>query len=331
MTKQLTMKDIAKLAGVSQPTVSRVINGNKDVNEELAKRVMKVIEDVGFVPNKTARALKQNQSKLIGISVSEMYNPYFVDLIDHIEAVSRKRGYNIILHNAKHNPLLEWDNMQNFMMRQVDGCIVVPTGTYNLERMQKLTMPIVAITQTIDGMDSVAVDHKQAGKMAAQYFLKQGHRTFGYIGTTDDEKYIGYENELYANGITFNKEHFIEVESTSDHLSIRRSIEAYLQANEIGACEAIFAENDIIALELKRVAEEKLINVPEAISIIGFDDTYFAKLLGISSIHQPIEEMVSMAMEILINRIEGEGATEKVNIQLQPSLIERASSRYQVK
>lgn len=325
----MTMKDIARLAGVSQPTVSRVINGNKDVNEEIAKRVMKIIEEVGYVPNKTAQSLKKSHSKLIGISVSEMYNPYFVELIDHIETITRKHGYNIILHNAKHNPLLEWENIQNFIMRQVDGCIVVPTGPYNLERINQLLIPTVAITKTIENMDSVAIDHKLAGKLAAQSFIRNGHQAFGYIGTKHDEKFIGFENELYENNIVFNTANFIEIEeATSNNLSIRKAITAYLDNNQAFPFSCVFAENDIIALELKKIAEEKATLIPNDLSIIGFDDTYLAKILGISSIHQPIEQMVSLTIEMLINRIEGEIESPTANIQLEPILIERESSRY---
>lgn len=328
MAKQMTMKDIAKLAGVSQPTVSRVINGNKEVNEELAKRVMKVIEQVGFVPNKTARSLKQSHSKLIGISVSEMYNPYFVELIDHIETITRKHGYNIILHNAKHNPILEWENIQNFMMRQVDGCIIVPEGQYNLERIKQLSIPVIAITQTIEGMDSVALNHKKAGSLAAQCFLRQGHSSFGYIGTKDDDKFIGYESELYENGYTFNHEHFIEIDhATSNPLSIRKHIEAYISKQGSLPFSCVFTENDIIALELKRLTESYEIIIPQQLSMVGFDDTYFSKLLGISSIQQPIEEMVNLSIELLINRIEGKASSEHVSIQLEPALIERQSTR----
>ena len=107
------MKEIARLANVSQATVSRVINGNPDVNPELAERVWRVIEEVGYIPNQTAQTLKSNQSKLIGVSVSERYNPYFVELVDHLEDKARKLD-NIILHNSKHNPILEWENIQNF-------------------------------------------------------------------------------------------------------------------------------------------------------------------------------------------------------------------------
>src|SRR5687768_6740011 len=135
---KLTMKEIAKLANVSQATVSRVINGNKSVNEEAVKRVLKVIEEVGFIPNNAAQTLKRSHSNIIGVCVTETFNPYFVELIDTLELEARKRGYNILLHNSKHNPITEWESIQNFIARQVDGIILVPNGEYNIQRLNKL-------------------------------------------------------------------------------------------------------------------------------------------------------------------------------------------------
>jgi LacI family transcriptional regulator len=329
MAKKMTMREVAKLANVSQPTVSRVINGNKDVSEEIVKRVMQVIEEVGFVPNKTAQTLKRNQSKLIGISVTEIYNPYFVELIDHLESEARKRGYNIILHNSKHNSILEWENIQNFMARQIDGFLLVPTGEYNIPRISKLPIPSVVVTQSIKGFDSVGLNHLQAGRLVAEQFMRAGHDTFGYIGIDADDKFRGFENTLYENQMHFNPENFIAVpDGESSNLLIRKAIEGYLEQNKEFPFSCVFASNDVMALEFMKIAQERGIRIPEDISLIGFDDTYLAKVMGISSIHQPIEEMITTTLTLLINRIEQEVASETVSIQLEPTLIERSSSRH---
>ena len=118
---KMTMKEIAKKAKVSQPTVSRVLNGHKGVSEDIVNSVMKVIEEVGYVPNKAAQTLKRSSTNIIGICIREIYNPYFVEIIDSLEHEARKNGYNILLHNSKFNPVTEWENIQNFVSRQVDG------------------------------------------------------------------------------------------------------------------------------------------------------------------------------------------------------------------
>lgn len=324
---KLTMKEIAKLANVSQATVSRVINGNKSVNEEAAKRVLKVIEEVGFIPNNAAQTLKRSHSNIIGVCVTETFNPYFVELIDTLELEARKRGYNILLHNSKHNPITEWESIQNFIARQVDGIILVPNGEYNIQRLNKLAIPTVIITKNRESLDSIGLDHMQAGKIAGENFIYAGHKKFGFIGTVPDEKYLGYKSVLYESGFELNS--LINVKQTStNNFLIQQDIEAYFNQADRLDFTCVFAANDIMALEFLKAAQKRGIRIPEDISLIGFDDTYLAKIMGISSIHQPIEEMVKTTIEMLLNRIENEVSSEKINIQLAPTLIERKSSNF---
>jgi LacI family transcriptional regulator len=324
---KLTMKEIAKLANVSQATVSRVINGNKSVNEEAAKRVLKVIEEVGFIPNNAAQTLKRSHSNIIGVCVTETFNPYFVELIDTLELEARKRGYNILLHNSKHNPITEWESIQNFIARQVDGIILVPNGEYNIQRLNKLAIPTVIITKNRESLDSIGLDHMQAGMIAGENFIYAGHKKFGFIGTVPDEKYLGYKSVLYESGFELNS--LINVKQTStNNFLIQQDIEAYFNQADRLDFTCVFAANDIMALEFLKAAQKRGIRIPEDISLIGFDDTYLAKIMGISSIHQPIEEMVKTTIEMLLNRIENEVSSEKINIQLAPTLIERNSSNF---
>lgn len=326
---RLTMKEIAKLANVSQPTVSRVLNGNQDVNEEIADRVRKVIESVGFVPNKAAQTLKMSQSFIIGVCVSQIYNPYFVDLIDNLENRARDIGYSIIFHNSKHNPVLEWENIQNFIARQVDGIILVPTGDYNIERIRMLKIPTVVVTQTSKALDSVSLDHIKAGRIAAEYFLRKGHKNFGYIGHPHDEKFIGFESALYENGISFNMDNYIEISVASTYSSmIRKDIERYFQSHQDINFTCVNTTNDIVAIEFMKCAQDRGLRIPEDVSIIGFDDTYLTSIMGLSSVHQPIDMMVKNAIEILQNRISKQVSPDKINILLEPTIIERNSSNF---
>lgn len=326
---KMTMKEIAKKAKVSQPTVSRVLNGHKGVSEEIVNTVMKVVEAVGYVPNKAAQTLKRSSTNIIGISTREIDNPYFVDIIDSLELEARKNGYNILFHNSKYNPVTEWENIQNFVSRQVDGIIIVPSSDFNLERISKLEIPTVVITNNKKMLDSVGINHLQAGKLAGESFIHSGHKTFGYIGAIrDDEKFYGFESVLQENGFTFDPKNFLLVESSNDNIMIRRYIEKYLNQSEKLEFTCLFAENDIMALEFMKAAEKRQIRVPEDVSIIGFDDTYLAKIMEISSIHQPIGEMVKTTFEILLNRINQEVPSSLVNIMMEPTLIERKSSKF---
>lgn len=326
---KMTMKEIAKKAKVSQPTVSRVLNGHKGVSEEIVNSVMKVIEEVGYVPNKAAQTLKRSSTNIIGMCTREINNPYFVEIIDSLELEARKNGYNILFHNSKYNPVTEWENIQNFVSRQVDGIIIVPSSDFNLERISKLDIPTVVLTNNKNMLDSVGINHLQAGKLAGESFIHSGHKTFGYIGSIpDDEKFYGFESVLQENGFTFDPENFLLVESSNNNFMIRRYIEKYLDESEKLEFTCLFAENDIMALEFMRAAQQRQIRVPEDVSIIGFDDTYLSKIMEISSIHQPIGEMVKTSFEILLNRINQEVPSSLVNIMMEPTLIERKSSKF---
>lgn len=326
---KLTMKEIARRAKVSQPTVSRVINGRKGVSEEIVDAVMKVIDEVGYIPNKAAQTLKRSRTNIIGICVKEINNPYFVEIIESLELEARKKGYNLLFHNSKYNPVTEWENIQNFVARQVDGIIIVPTSDFNLERILKLNIPTVVITQSRKMLDSVEVNHLQAGKLVGESFIHAGHKTFGYVGEEQSgEKYHGFVNVLLENGFTFDPQNFIQVHETSHNsFMIRRDIEKYFEQTDKLAFTCLFAGNDLMALEFIRVAQERQIRIPEDVSIIGFDDTYLAKIMEISSIHQPIGDMVKTTLEVLLNRIDQETSSSLVNILMEPTLIERKSSK----
>jgi LacI family transcriptional regulator len=327
--EKLTMKEIAKRAKVSQPTVSRVINGHKGVSLEIVNAVNKVIEEAGYIPNKAAQSLKRSSTNIIGVCVKEIYNPYFVEIIHSLELESRKNGYNILLHNSNFNPVTEWENIQNFVARQVDGIVIVPTSDFNLDRIAKLETPAVVITQNYKTIDCVGLNHLQAGKLAGERFIHSGHRAFGYIGEKQDgEKFYGFLNVLQENGFEFQSSNFIQVsELNNNTYLIRRDIEKHLDQSGKLEFTCVFAENDIMALEFMRAAQERRIRIPEDISIIGFDDTYLSKFMEISSIHQPIGEMAKTTFEVLMNRMNQKMSSSLVNILMEPTLIERKSSK----
>lgn len=324
----MTMKDIAKLANVSQATVSRVINGNPNVNKEVSKRVLSIIEEVGFKPNKTAQTLKNNSSYLAGVSVVNISNPYFMELIEALEYEGRKHGYNVIIHNSKHNVLTEWDNIQNFIARQVDGILLVPTTSHNLPGLKNLGIPTVVITQIKDEFDSVAVSHKQGVNLVVEHLISQGHHKLCYIGPKHDERLEFFREALFNNGLNLQEENIIHLGSDSNsQYSIRKDILSYLDTHKKLGFTAAFGFNDVGAFEFMRLLNERQIKVPKDIAVVGFDDTILSKSFSISSVHQPIGDMMQMAFNILLKRIKGELEETPIKIELEPSLIIRSSSQ----
>ena len=175
----------------------------------------------------------------------------------------------------------------------------------------------------------MAIDHFKAGKLAAASFIRSGHTSFAYIGKSDDEKYLGFASVLYEHQLPVSDVRVFELEQTSnDNFLVRQGIERHFRQFETFPFTCVFTENDIVALECIKLIEERGLKVPEDISVIGFDDTYLSKIMGISSIHQPIEDMVSTSLELLINRIEEKLSPDIVSIQLEPTLMTRKSSNH---
>lgn len=330
--KKATMTDIAVKAEVSQATVSRVINNHPNVNEEVRQRVQAAIKELGYIPNKAAQTLKNQNSNILGVSITDINNPYFAELTAEIEKEARRLGYSIILHNTGYNPLTEKNNLDQFISRQVDGIIYVPVSDYNYEKVRKLPVPVVSTTLYTQDLDSVHLNHPQGGALAASHFIRQGHTKFAVFSEVDCRKTKGFLNELYSQGMNVNKDNYIEItEVPSTIYSLREYVNNYFEKNPHPDFTAVFCGTDAAAFDFMQVAQEHGLRVPEDIAVIGFDDTIIAKINRITSIHQPLEEMARNSLEIIIDKINNpQQQREPVDIKLTPTLIVRESSDYKV-
>ncbi len=326
-----TMNDIAKHANVSQATVSRVINNHPNVKDEVRKRVKDSIIELNYSPNKAAQTLKNNNSKIIGVSLCDIYNPYFIDLIGEIEKQARSSGYSLLLHNCNFNPITEVENMDIFSSRQVDGIIYVPASDYSVQKIKSLNIPTVAVTMPVETIDSVSLDHQLGGALVAKHLLKQGHTRFCCLGQKTDIKFSGFIQELYLQGMNGDSVDFIEIKDDSvSRYQIRDDICKYFNSNAKFDFTAMFCFNDPAAYDFIQIATEHGIKVPGDIAVVGFDDTFIAKINKISSIHQPLEEMARLSIKIIMDELESPQVRESVNIKLSPSIIVRGSSSVSV-
>lgn len=328
---KLTMSDIAKATGVSQPTVSRILNGNVNVSSEKTKKVLEYIEKVGYRPNMIAKSLTNNSSYLIGFCVPYLSNPYFYDVVETIEKNGRKNNYSIILHNSQNNPLIEKESISDFIERRVDGIIFIPSSDLNLDFLEKTKIPTVILTQSNKKFDSVAVNHRAGGTIVAKHLLNLGHQKIGYIGgeIDDDDKFIGFRNELINNGIDFDFNHYLSISDFSNpNYIIADEISTFLEKIKDNLPSAFFANNDTLAYEVIKALDKLKIKVPEDISVVGFDDTLVSKILKITSVRQPIEDISNLAFELLMEKIKNPSSINKKtrHIELEPYLFKRDSS-----
>ena len=321
----ITMTEIAKLTGVSQPTVSRVLNGNKNVDPAIRDRVLACAKEHDYQPNVLAKGLQGRRTMLLGLLVTDISNGFFADLAKQIELEARKSSYSIILFNSDYNPRNEQEYLDVFRRYRVDGVLAVPIretiGEWQ-EYVKRLDVPTVAITRRAPGLDSVYVDHNQAGAMVADYLAGRGCRRFLFIGKESDGKYVGFRQAMEAKGFGGQTVNTVY----EDDGQLRKTLQSWFRSGWGRA--AVFAGNDIYALRVQDALRELGLSVPGNVGLIGFDDTSTCRYLNprLSSVSQPIERMAREAVARLLDRIGHPGEREPLDLPLEASLVIREST-----
>ena len=321
----ITMTEIAKLTHVSQPTVSRVLNGSQTVAPEIRERVLACAKEHDYQLNALAKGLQGSRTQLLGVLVTDISNGFFADLAKQIEIAARKSGYSIILFNSDYSPQNEQEYLDVVRRYRVDGVLAVPireTSAEWKEYVKKLDVPIVAVTRRAKGLDSVYVDHVQAGAMVAAHLLERGFRRFLFIGKDYDGKYAGFRRFLTQAGCGGETDNVVY----QDDSQLSRALEGWLRrASDRGA---VFAGNDIYTLRVLDALRRLDAAVPEEAGVIGFDDTSTGRYLNprLSSVSQPIAQMAQEAVDRLLDRVEHPGQREALDRPLPAELVLREST-----
>jgi LacI family transcriptional regulator len=330
-----TMEEIAKKAGVSQATVSRVINGSPSVTIETRQKVMAWVKRLNYHPNLTAQSLVRKQSYLLGIVLPEISNPYFSDVLKVVEQEASLNGYNLIFCHTGDNVQREKHAITTLRGRQVDGLLLVPvdSGAAHLKMLRQNNMPVVMVTREVSGFDSVSISHRHGGALVARHLLETGHTHIGYVGSTKEEKFQGFLEVFTKNGIQFSNEHIIDMEGGDEAFSsheIHEKLPAYLDRKKSTTVTAFFVYNDLGAFVVSHILQEQGYRIPEDIAIVGFDNTFLALEMRptLTSVAQPITEIGRLAIEMLLERITGTNTSaDSAQIILEPYLVVRESTR----
>lgn len=319
----ITMAEIARLSQVSQPTVSRVLNGSKTVAPEIRDRVLACAKAHDYQFNALAKGLQGRKTNLLGVLLSDISNGFFADLEREIEARAKERGYSIILFNTDLNPLHQLECLDVARRYRVDGVLVVPTRDNPElwdEFVGKLDIPAVIITARVDGFDSFYLDHEQAGCQIARHLAGRGYGRFLFVGLFRDIKYIGFARELEAMSVSAAQL------SYEDDSQFRRGLEAFL--SQPGPRTGIFAHNDMCAMRVLRTLWDMGVRVPEDVGVVGFDDTSMGRYFrpSLSTISQPIAQMADEAVSRLFYRIDHPQEENFLDCPFQATLISREST-----
>lgn len=300
----ITMAEIARLTRVSQPTVSRVLNGNLQVNPETRKRVLECAQKHGYQPNNLAKALQGAKTQLLAVLLTDISNGFFADLAAAIERAARAKGYSIILLNSGYSLEREQECLDIMIRYRVDGLLAVPISPNSpqwLASIERLNTPTVVVTRRAKQLDCVHLDHIGAGREVARLLTKLGYQKFIYVGPERSGKYWGFAQELEAQGVDLTQD--CSIISYSDYDQLRQSLAK--NCAEPNIRYGIFNSTDYQALQTLSALHQLQLSVPEQAGVVGFDNTELSHLLHpqLTSVAQPLDEMATKAVDRLIYRI----------------------------
>ena len=334
----MTLKEIAKQANVSISTVSRVLNGKQPsaASPEVQERILSIARNAGYSPNTVAQNLKSGNfvsepdsrnTKSIAVLFARtpfaLTDPYFSQLIKSIEEATTGTGYSIkYMYSASdfEDPAV----LHDFTEDKFKGIIILGRCSQRITDYLKRTnisLAYVGLNEFDAGYDQILCEGFLAAFEAVSYLIRQGHTSIAYVGESENEiRYKGYCAALEANGIAFKQEHFTEA-TLSFEGGYAGAKNLVSQSNDI---TAIFCANDITAIGAVRALREESYRIPDDISIIGIDDIPAAQYMSpaLTTVHIPIDEMGSMTLKMLIDRIEG-GHRLPVKILLPFHIVER--------
>ncbi|MEG0961567.1 MAG: LacI family DNA-binding transcriptional regulator [Lachnospiraceae bacterium] len=323
----ITMTEIAKLAGVSQATVSRVLSGNGSVNSQARQKVLQCAKEHDYQPNIIAQSLVGNKTFLLGVVVTDISNPFFADLVKAIEQEASEQGYSIMLFNTDYDKAKEEKYLRILKQYKADGVLLVPITEEEdyVEQLKRYDIPIVSVTLDLKTIDSVFISHYQAGRKVAQHMLGMGFESFIFAGGEPDQKEMGFKDELEKNEMDLTNHYMAIRLNAKDEMKhqLAQRLEEEKDTDGVG----IFAFNDMQALKILEILRELKKKVPEEVAVAGFDNTFLGKVISptLTSVAQPIEEMGRLSVERMIELI-SKKQEKCVRYQLETRLITREST-----
>lgn len=328
-----TIKDVAERAGVSPTTVSHTINGTRVVDPATQERVWAAVRELGYRPNGLARGLRRRQTHTIGLIIPDNANPFFADLARSIEDVGFANGYSVILCNSDRSQEKEAAYIEVLLSKQVDGLILASTGD-NLDALRQVMLAGLPIVMIPGGLPDVPVDvvmshEEEAGALAARYLIGLGHRRIGCItGPRDTSasagRVTGFRAALAEAGIDLPPEATVKGDF---RVGGGRDGMAELLRRDLGLT-AVFVANDAMALGALSAIRAAGLQVPDDISIIGFDGIWLgeAAVPPLTTIGHSLPKVGEAAVRLLLDRMRDPSLPARREL-LHAALIERESCR----
>ncbi|MFT4092527.1 MAG: LacI family DNA-binding transcriptional regulator [Niabella sp.] len=316
--KQLSIKDIAKLAGVVPSTVSFVINGKEKemrISEEMAKKIRKIIRETGYVPNRSAASLRTGRTHVIGLIVEDISNTFFSLLAKAIEDIAYKVGYRVVYCSTEDDDKKGSEQIR-MLHKQVDGFIITPSSGMKEEvvKLQKAKKPVVLLDRYFDGVNIpyVMVDNKSSIKKGMELLLDKGYRNIAFVVTALDQTQM--QDRLESFQLTAKKHGryhaklILKLPFSIEEDAYEAGIKKFLTAHP--GIDAIFFATNYLGISGLKVLQELNWKIPERVAVLSFDDHAIFRLYNpsISAINQPITEIAKHGIQLLTEQIAGKPA-----------------------
>lgn len=326
-----TIYDVAKAAGVSIATVSKVVNRTGNISQKTREHVLNIMEELQYQPSVVASALTGKKTSTFGLLLSDIANPFFAGAARSLEDEARAVGYSIVMCSTDNEDERSLNYLSLLQRKQVDGMIIAChfTDWSLLQPFLATDMPVVLFSKDIPSLDvhTVTVDDYKGGYQAIEHLIQIGHQHIGIVaetGPSGEHRIQGGQQAMKEAGIEYRSEWITNV-----HSSIR---DGYIGARQMleqsERPSAIFACNDMLAVGVLQAAQEMGLRVPSDLSIIGFDDTLLSQIVQprLTTISQPITDMAYHTIQLLLRHADTPDMSKQKAI-FQPKLIEGRSTQ----
>ena len=329
-----TIRDVARVAGVSPMTVSRVINDSPRVKPETRERVAAAIAELGYVPNQLARGLTQQRTGTLALVVPDFTDPFFSLILRGAEDVARRAGYKVILCNTDGDLEREAEYLEDMVARRVEGLLIAPVGDRSRGHLRLLgthQVPFVLLDRAVPGVenDLVQGDSVDGARQLVTHLVALGHRRIAHVTeslevSTARDRLRGYQEALAAAGIQYDPD-LVAAGSAATVQGGHEAAQALLDLPERPS--AIFAVNNLAAVGVIRALRARGLGCPGDVAVVCFDDIVLASLLQpfLTVMAQPAETFGTLAVQLLLDRLAGRVTERRRRVVLPADLIVRQS------
>ena len=321
----ITIKDVAKQAGVSHSTVSRALHGSPLISEETVERICQIANEMGYSPSAAARSLRTNRSHALGVIVSTIDDPFFSEILQGIEEVAQEHGYSMLMAASQRDPKREQAIVQDMRERHVDGLIICSASFSSPQRRNLLEygIPIVMVNNQAaeEYRYSIYHDDVDGSRQVTRYLIELGHKRIAYLGNslsgrTTQDRLTGFRRELDATGLTIPTEYVYEVPGGLPEDGLI-ALEHFMDLPRRPT--AIFCFNDMLAIGVLNGLQVAGIQVPEDISVVGFDNIVFSAYTNppLTTLDQPKRYIGAEAAHLTLGLLEPHTVEEPLEKKIQ--------------